>query len=152
MMDAFSWARRGMNWTRWSVPHSWFTSSAGKVKECSATKTSVGEFLKFIVFFRCHYARCVNKIFVYILFIWASFMENLQSEVLQIEFNEFSKGLPVISELDFAKILLRYTLLQSEDYEAYLNRLSQRIQHKQANELSSTSITVTHHRTMLQKF
>ena len=42
------------------------------------------------------------------------FMENLQTEVLQIEFNEFSKGLPTISELDFAKILLRYTYLQSD--------------------------------------
>lgn len=43
-------------------------------------------------------------------------MENLQTEVLEIEFNEFSKGLPAITELDFAKILLRYTYLQSDQY------------------------------------
>ncbi|KAF2362184.1 EF-hand domain [Trinorchestia longiramus] len=51
------------------------------------------------------------------------FMENLQTEVLEIEFNEFSKGLPTISELDFAKILLRYTHLQADQYEMYLERL-----------------------------
>lgn len=51
------------------------------------------------------------------------FMENLQTEVLQIEFNEFSKGLKTISELDFAKILLRYTHLQADQYEMYLERL-----------------------------
>lgn len=38
-------------------------------------------------------------------------MENLQTEVLELEFLEFSKGLNTISELDFAKILLRYTQL-----------------------------------------
>ncbi|XP_045621000.1 calcium uptake protein 3, mitochondrial isoform X8 [Procambarus clarkii] len=55
------------------------------------------------------------------------FMENLQTEVLEIEFNEFSKGLPAITELDFAKILLRYTYLQSDQYEMYLERLLDRI-------------------------
>lgn len=46
--------------------------------------------------------------------MYSRFMENLQTEVLEIEFNEFSKGLPAITELDFAKILLRYTYLQSD--------------------------------------
>ncbi|XP_066971351.1 calcium uptake protein 3, mitochondrial isoform X10 [Macrobrachium rosenbergii] len=55
------------------------------------------------------------------------FMENLQTEVLEIEFNEFSKGLPAITELDFARILLRYTYLQSDQYEMYLERLLDRI-------------------------
>ncbi|KAK7086224.1 Calcium uptake protein 3, mitochondrial [Halocaridina rubra] len=55
------------------------------------------------------------------------FMENLQTEVLEIEFNEFSKGLPAITELDFARILLRYTYLQSDQYEMYLDRLLDRI-------------------------
>jgi len=62
---------------------------------------------------------------------FSRFMENLQTEVLHIEFNEFSKGLPIISELDFAKILLRYTMLHSDEYEAYLDRLSQRLQRRQ---------------------
>lgn len=41
------------------------------------------------------------------------FMENLQQEVLELEFHEYSKGRDTISELDFAKILLRYTYLDT---------------------------------------
>ncbi|XP_039976446.1 calcium uptake protein 3, mitochondrial isoform X2 [Xiphias gladius] len=37
------------------------------------------------------------------------FMDNLQTEVLEIEFLSYSKGMPTISEEDFAQILLRYT-------------------------------------------
>lgn len=36
-------------------------------------------------------------------------MEDLQREVLEIEFNEFSKGMNKISSVEFAEILLRYT-------------------------------------------
>lgn len=36
-------------------------------------------------------------------------MDNLQTEVLEIEFLSYSKGMPTISEEDFARILLRYT-------------------------------------------
>ncbi|GFR65127.1 mitochondrial calcium uptake family, member 3b [Elysia marginata] len=36
------------------------------------------------------------------------FMENLQSEVIEMEFLEFSRGLNTISEVEFARILLRY--------------------------------------------
>lgn len=43
------------------------------------------------------------------------FMENLQSEVLELEFHEFSKGHNTISEVDFAKILLRYTYLDTDE-------------------------------------
>lgn len=49
------------------------------------------------------------------------FMENLQHEVLELEFHEFSKGHDTISELDFAKILLRYTLLDTDEYVLFLN-------------------------------
>lgn len=55
------------------------------------------------------------------------FMDNLQSEVLQLEFNEFSRGYKTISEEDFARILLRYTHLHASDYDAYLTRLRERI-------------------------
>lgn len=41
------------------------------------------------------------------------FMDNLQTEVLELEFYEFSKGNIAITEIDFAKILLRYTYLVS---------------------------------------
>ncbi|XP_028967665.1 calcium uptake protein 3, mitochondrial [Galendromus occidentalis] len=55
------------------------------------------------------------------------FMENLQSEVLELEFIEFSKGKAVISEVDFARILLRYTYLDAAGYDAVLQRLRERI-------------------------
>lgn len=54
-------------------------------------------------------------------------MDNLQTEVLELEFNEFSKGNVAITENDFAKILLRYTYLNTEEYDAYLERLMDRI-------------------------
>ncbi|CAH1777500.1 unnamed protein product, partial [Owenia fusiformis] len=56
------------------------------------------------------------------------FMDNLQTEVLELEFSEFSKGMPKISEVEFAKILLRYTKVNKEDYEEYLDRLKNRVQ------------------------
>ncbi|KAM9357466.1 calcium uptake protein 3, mitochondrial [Symphorus nematophorus] len=49
------------------------------------------------------------------------FMDNLQTEVLEIEFLSYSKGLPTISEEDFAQILLRYTNV--EDVSGYLENL-----------------------------
>lgn len=55
------------------------------------------------------------------------FMISLQTEVLELEFSEFSKGLPTISEVDFAKILLRYTYLDTDEYDMYLDRLEDRI-------------------------
>ena len=58
---------------------------------------------------------------------FCKFMENLQTEVLHMEFGEFSKGAPTISELDFARILLRYTFLNSEDYDNILERLCERL-------------------------
>ncbi|XP_024918938.1 calcium uptake protein 3, mitochondrial isoform X4 [Cynoglossus semilaevis] len=46
------------------------------------------------------------------------FMDNLQTEVLEIEFLSYSKGMPTISEEDFARILLRYTNV--DDVNSYL--------------------------------
>lgn len=48
-----------------------------------------------------------------VLFLLLSFMENLQTEVLEMEFQQFAKGGDTISEMDFAKILLRYTHLDT---------------------------------------
>ncbi|KAG0415242.1 hypothetical protein HPB47_007575, partial [Ixodes persulcatus] len=55
------------------------------------------------------------------------FMDNLQTEVLELEFTEFSRGMPTISEVDFARILLRYTYIHSTNYEAYVERVKDRI-------------------------
>ncbi|XP_068157932.1 calcium uptake protein 3, mitochondrial isoform X5 [Drosophila tropicalis] len=56
-----------------------------------------------------------------------NFMDNLQTEVLELEFHEFSKGNHIISELDFAKILLRYTYLATDEYDIFLDRLLERV-------------------------
>ncbi|CAG13263.1 unnamed protein product, partial [Tetraodon nigroviridis] len=49
------------------------------------------------------------------------FMDNLQTEVLEIEFLTYSKGMTTISEEDFAKILLRFTNV--ENISAYLDNV-----------------------------
>lgn len=54
-------------------------------------------------------------------------MENLQDEVLEIEFMEFSRGMATISEEDFARILLRYTMLDKGDIETCINRVRERM-------------------------
>lgn len=48
-------------------------------------------------------------------------MDNLQTEVLEIEFLTYSKGMTTISEEDFAKILLRFTNV--ENISAYLENV-----------------------------
>lgn len=63
----------------------------------------------------------------YICIIFFRFMENLQAEVIELEFMEFSKGLKTISEEDFARILLRYTMLDKSDVEASVERVRSRI-------------------------
>ncbi|XP_016423206.1 calcium uptake protein 3, mitochondrial-like [Sinocyclocheilus rhinocerous] len=51
------------------------------------------------------------------------FMDNLQTEVLEIEFLSYSKGMTTISEEDFARILLRYTTV--ENITGYLENVRQ---------------------------
>lgn len=48
-------------------------------------------------------------------------MDNLQTEVLEIEFLSYSKGMPTISEEDFARILLRYTNV--DDVSGYMENV-----------------------------
>ncbi|XP_073986046.1 mitochondrial calcium uptake 3 isoform X2 [Rhodnius prolixus] len=55
------------------------------------------------------------------------FMDDLQTEVLELEFHEFSKGKNTISESDFARILLRYTHLDPDVHEMHLERLVGRL-------------------------
>lgn len=50
-------------------------------------------------------------------------MDNLQTEVLEIEFLTYSKGMTTISEEDFAKILLRFTNV--ENISSYLENVRQ---------------------------
>ncbi|XP_007258737.2 calcium uptake protein 3, mitochondrial isoform X1 [Astyanax mexicanus] len=53
------------------------------------------------------------------------FMDNLQTEVLEIEFLSYSKGMTTISEEDFARILLRYTTV--DNIGSYLENVRQSI-------------------------
>ncbi|XP_051945260.1 calcium uptake protein 3, mitochondrial-like isoform X1 [Xyrauchen texanus] len=53
------------------------------------------------------------------------FMDNLQTEVLEIEFLSYSKGMTTISEEDFARILLHYTTV--ENIAGYLENVHQSI-------------------------
>ncbi|XP_036424581.1 calcium uptake protein 2, mitochondrial isoform X2 [Colossoma macropomum] len=53
------------------------------------------------------------------------FMDNLQTEVLEIEFLAYSKGMTTISEEDFARILLRYTTV--DNISSYLENVRQSI-------------------------
>ncbi|XP_055033639.2 calcium uptake protein 3, mitochondrial isoform X3 [Misgurnus anguillicaudatus] len=53
------------------------------------------------------------------------FMDNLQTEVLEIEFLSYSRGMTTISEEDFARILLRYTTV--ENITGYLENVRQSI-------------------------
>lgn len=48
-------------------------------------------------------------------------MDNLQTEMLEIEFLSYSEGMPSISEEDFARILLRYTNV--ENVSGYLENV-----------------------------
>lgn len=74
------------------------------------------------------------------------FMDNLQTEVLLMEYNEFSKGSATITEVDFARILLRYTFLHSEEYEMILDRLVRRLKAAASREEHSSAAVEGRHR------
>lgn len=52
-------------------------------------------------------------------------MDNLQTEMLEIEFLTYSKGMTTISEEDFAKILLRFTNV--DNINSYLENVKHSI-------------------------
>lgn len=59
---------------------------------------------------------------------FTKFMKNLQTEILEVEFNEFAKGLNKISELEFAEILLRYTEFDESKKAEKLSNLESEIE------------------------
>ncbi|XP_042326474.1 calcium uptake protein 3, mitochondrial isoform X2 [Sceloporus undulatus] len=65
------------------------------------------------------------------------FMDNLQTEVLEIEFLSYSNGMNTISEEDFAHILLRYTNV--ENTSSYLENVHCSIPEEQILRLSPDS-------------
>ncbi|XP_028815764.1 calcium uptake protein 3, mitochondrial isoform X2 [Denticeps clupeoides] len=54
---------------------------------------------------------------------FCSFMENLQTEVFEIEFLNYSRGMSTISTVDFAQVLLRYTTV--DNVSSYLKNADQ---------------------------
>lgn len=54
------------------------------------------------------------------------FYNSLQKEVVEMEFNEFSRGKSEISPVDFARLLLRYSVVRHEDYARYIRRMKER--------------------------
>jgi len=54
-------------------------------------------------------------------------MENFQTEILEIEFTEFSHGFKTISDLDFAEILLRYADFDRETKKSILKKVKKTI-------------------------
>ncbi|CAJ0599392.1 unnamed protein product [Cylicocyclus nassatus] len=54
------------------------------------------------------------------------FYENLQEEIMEIEFHEFARGKPTISPMDFARLVLRYTIVHQDDYHTYISRVKER--------------------------
>lgn len=55
-------------------------------------------------------------------------MDNLQTEILEVEFNEFAKGLNKISELEFCEILLRYTEFDEDKKIEKMKKLEDEIE------------------------
>uniref|UniRef100_A0A9J2PYK2 EF-hand domain-containing protein n=1 Tax=Ascaris lumbricoides TaxID=6252 RepID=A0A9J2PYK2_ASCLU len=54
------------------------------------------------------------------------FYTNLQKEIMDIEFHEFSRGKDEISPVDFARLILRYSMVRREDYAKYIKRVRER--------------------------
>jgi len=70
-------------------------------------------------------SRNINTTIYSYLSLCFRFMDNLQTEVLEIEFLSYSNGMNTISEEDFAHILLRYTNV--ENTSTYLENMRCRI-------------------------
>uniref|UniRef100_A0A915K318 EF-hand domain-containing protein n=1 Tax=Romanomermis culicivorax TaxID=13658 RepID=A0A915K318_ROMCU len=54
------------------------------------------------------------------------FMDDIQTEILEIEFREFSSGKMEISESDFARMLLRHAPLTNERRMSYMTRIDRK--------------------------
>uniref|UniRef100_A0A7E4VX04 EF-hand domain-containing protein n=1 Tax=Panagrellus redivivus TaxID=6233 RepID=A0A7E4VX04_PANRE len=54
------------------------------------------------------------------------FYGNLQREIIEIEFQEFSRGKNTISAVDFARLVLRYSIVDKTEQSPYLKRVFER--------------------------
>lgn len=67
-----------------------------------------------------------------------SFYRNLQKELIEIEFHEFARGKHEISVVDFARLVLRYSVLHKSDQSPYIQRVYERTQIEDKIRWSST--------------
>lgn len=101
------------------------------VEALQSYRLSDGTFGVFVLFFFCVVSGDLfHQFYSGSPHMCCRFMENLQSEVLELEFKEFSKGMPTISEVDFARILLRYTLLDRSEINECVERVRERVPHE----------------------
>jgi hypothetical protein len=56
------------------------------------------------------------------------FYYNLQRELIEIEFHEFARGKSEVSAVDFARLVLRYSVLHKSDQSPYIRRVYERSQ------------------------
>ncbi|KAH7731859.1 Protein C56A3.6 d [Aphelenchoides avenae] len=68
------------------------------------------------------------------------FYRNLQKELIEIEFHEFARGKHEISVVDFARLVLRYSVLHKSDQSPYIQRVYERTQIEDKIRWSSTGI------------
>lgn len=54
------------------------------------------------------------------------FYNNLQKELIEIEFQEFARGKQEISAVDFARLVLRYSIVEKNDQSPYIKRVYER--------------------------
>ncbi|VEN59081.1 unnamed protein product [Callosobruchus maculatus] len=52
---------------------------------------------------------------------FSKFIRDLQKELLETEFFEFARGFDVITEVEFLKIILRYSFIDKSDHDEYLD-------------------------------
>lgn len=55
-----------------------------------------------------------------------TFYAHLQRELIEIEFKEFSRGKDRISAVDFARLVLRYSILHRHEQSPYIRRVYER--------------------------
>lgn len=133
--NAVSFPLSDSMWTRKQRQHCWYISLGKKAKPSWNLKIFTREFEELQR--HLHFHTTLKQPFVVLLVTMSSFasvlvslwcflllhrfMDNLQTEMLEIEFLSYSRGLPTISEEDFARILLRYTNV--DDVSGYLENV-----------------------------
>ncbi|KAI6176462.1 EF-hand domain-containing protein [Aphelenchoides bicaudatus] len=55
------------------------------------------------------------------------FYQNLQNELVEIEFNEFARGKNDITLVDFTRLIFRYTTIKLDDQSTYIQRVNERM-------------------------